>query len=259
MKTPLHLVEERRAKLSALLSSHRYLPVRDICRRLGVSEATARRDLAHLEKHRHIRRTFGGALTDYDSRFPPFRERLRHAAAAKREIARTSLALVPDGSICYFDSGTTVHALAEAVRDSLFQSLTVVTNNLPVAETLSGLDGIRICLIGGELLPSQSLLLGESACRAAKLWSFTRAFLSAEGATRKGLWNTRPEVVSFQRAVMSRAEESIFLIDATKIGTTTAHHLCAWNKVGSVITDSPLESAQKCGVPANKILYPREK
>jgi len=48
MRVPLHVVEARREKLAALIDRHRYLPVHELCRRLGVSEATARRDLASL-------------------------------------------------------------------------------------------------------------------------------------------------------------------------------------------------------------------
>ena len=46
MKVPLHVVQARRERLGQLLEQHRYLPVKELCRRLGVSEATARRDLA---------------------------------------------------------------------------------------------------------------------------------------------------------------------------------------------------------------------
>jgi predicted ArsR family transcriptional regulator len=40
-----------------LLEQHRYLPVKELCRRLGVSEATARRDLAALVHEKKITRT----------------------------------------------------------------------------------------------------------------------------------------------------------------------------------------------------------
>ena len=46
MRVPVHVVEARREKLAALIEKHRYLPIGELCRQLGVSEATARRDLA---------------------------------------------------------------------------------------------------------------------------------------------------------------------------------------------------------------------
>ena len=43
MRVPIHVVEARREKLAALIERYRYLPVGELCRHLGVSEATARR------------------------------------------------------------------------------------------------------------------------------------------------------------------------------------------------------------------------
>ena len=48
MKVPLHIVLARRERLAQIIEQHRYLPVKELCRRLEVSEATLRRDLAAL-------------------------------------------------------------------------------------------------------------------------------------------------------------------------------------------------------------------
>ena len=48
MKVPLHVVYARRERLAQMIEQHRYLPVKELCRRLGVSEATLRRDLRAL-------------------------------------------------------------------------------------------------------------------------------------------------------------------------------------------------------------------
>ena len=50
MKVPLHIVKARRARLAQMLKEHQYLPVGEVCARLGISEATARRDLEELEQ-----------------------------------------------------------------------------------------------------------------------------------------------------------------------------------------------------------------
>ena len=57
MRVPLHIVEARRDKLASLIETHRYLPLRELCKRLGVSEATARRDLAELAKRKDRKST----------------------------------------------------------------------------------------------------------------------------------------------------------------------------------------------------------
>ena len=49
MRVPQHLVDRRREELRSLIRRDGFLPVAEICRRLGVSEATARRDLVAVE------------------------------------------------------------------------------------------------------------------------------------------------------------------------------------------------------------------
>src|SRR4051812_8801062 len=115
MKVPFHIVQARRDRLAQLIQSQGYLPLAEVCERLRISPATARRDLAALEGARTITRTYGGALIEYDQRFASFRERQLTNRERKARIARAALALIKPGSTCFLDAGTTVHALAEAI------------------------------------------------------------------------------------------------------------------------------------------------
>ena len=117
MKVPFHIVQARRDRLAELLGQHHYLPVKELCRRLEVSEATTRRDLAALVGEKKIKRTHGGALSEFNDRFPSFRDRQGKAARAKAKIAKAALAFMEPGGIYFLDSGTTICAMAEAFRD----------------------------------------------------------------------------------------------------------------------------------------------
>ncbi len=84
------------------------------------------------------------------------------------------------------DAGTTVHALAEAIAIAQLRPLTVVTNNIPVAEALSGLEQVQVELIAGRFAARQRVVLGERAeCLAGDV-RFEAAFLSAEGMDAEG-------------------------------------------------------------------------
>src|SRR5882757_7130929 len=98
MKVALHIVKARREQLAELLKRHRYLSVTDLCERLNISEATARRDLAILKKDKRIQRTYGGALGEFDDRFPSFSERRSKEANPKRTLTEAAAALIkPNG------------------------------------------------------------------------------------------------------------------------------------------------------------------
>ena len=221
-----HEIDERREAMTTLLRDQAYLPVADLCRRFKISEATARRDLAVLSKHKTVTRTFGGAmlrgkshrLREFDSTFASFRSRRRVAADAKASIARQAARLITDGQTIFLDGGTTLFSLAEELTHRLVGALTIVTQSLMIAAHLASVDDYTVHLLGGRVLPRQGLALGSTALSAVKAFRFDLALLGAEGINDKGLWNSQQDVVALQRSVISRSTQSCFLVDANKFG-----------------------------------------
>ncbi len=238
MKASLQQVNARREGLRALLKSDRYLSIARICRLLGVSEATARRDLAALSDEGKITRTYGGAIGDYAAHFPAFHERESVAAAAKARIAQVAVQQMKPGKTYFLDAGTTLLAVAKALSETALHDITFVTNNLPVAEVLSGIPGHQIHLLGGQFFSRQEILIGNNARKMLELWKFDAAFLSAEGMTSEGLWNSQSDVVTLQRTVMSRTDNAFFCLDASKIGHQASCPLARWSEVPHIITDA---------------------
>ena len=62
MKVSAKIVASRRDRLAVRIATEGYVPLGTLCRKLGVSIATARRDLAHLQSCGRISRVRGGAL-----------------------------------------------------------------------------------------------------------------------------------------------------------------------------------------------------
>lgn len=252
LKVPFHIVQARRERLAQLLETHRYLPIQELCRRLGVSEATARRDLAALEGEKKITRTFGGALSEFNDRFPSFRQRQTQSARAKTFIAKAALAFIQPGQTIFLDSGSTIFGIAEALRDNPVTPLTVVTCNLPVGEILAGIPELTVCQIAGQIFQRQSVLLGDAALKSLDFWRFDLAFLSAEGMTAEGIWNTQAGIVEQQKKTMQRSVHSIFCIDASKLGQSAAHHLQEWARVDLLISDATPSKFEKAGIHFRK-------
>ncbi len=248
MKVPLHVVKARRERLADLLHRNRFLPLGDLCRQLGVSEATARRDLAALARENVITRTWGGALVDFNQRFPSFRERQLRAADAKRRIALVALKQLKPGLTIFFDAGTTVYAIAERLALQPVPQLTAVTNSLPVADRLAEVPGMEVHLVAGKYLARQSVLFGEPALRSLRLWEFDLAFTSAEGITADGLWNTQQDIVRFQQAVVKQARRTIFCVDQTKLGREAPQFLLPWRDVDALLTDANARQLRAAGI-----------
>jgi DeoR/GlpR family transcriptional regulator of sugar metabolism len=251
MRVPKHVVEARRRRLGELLQRHRYLGIADLCKEFGISEATVRRDLVALEKGHLITRTYGGALADYNLRFPSFRQRRSQGADGKQIIAQRALSLLRPEQTIYLDAGTTLFALAEAIRVSPIRPLTCVTSNLPAADVLAEVEGLAVYLLGGQLLRRQSVLLGEEACRSAGYWKFDLALLGAEGMTREGVWNSSPAVIALQKAVIAQSRATVALLDRSKLGRTAPQFLGGWEIITALLTDVPDATLVKEGISAD--------
>jgi len=239
MRVPRHIVEHRQERLRGLIRTDGFLPVGEICRRLGVSAATARRDLAVVAANGQITRTHGGALADYNASFASLGERLGRARTAKGRIAAAALARCPRRGTIFLDAGTTISALARLLlRRGDLAGLTVVTNSLPVATMLGGARGLDLHVLGGTFLHRQAVLLGADAVRALAGWRFAAAFLSGEGMDPAGITNSHADIAAFQQAVLRRTAAPYFCLDASKLGRVTPHRVAGWDQAGTLVTDA---------------------
>lgn len=238
MKVSRHVVAQRRAELGEWIKRRRFISLRDVCERFGISEATARRDLRALESDKTIVRAFGGAVGDFDQTFEPFSQRMEHAADDKQTLVETAVEFVASGMTCFLDGGTTLFYLARELSRREFRSLCVVTNNLAAAEALAQTKGVKLVLTGGQFLGRQSILLGREALHGIKPYHFDLAFLSAQGINRQGLWNSRGNVVGIQKAVMKASSRSIFCLDRTKFGKKGEEFLMRLDELPQCITNA---------------------
>ncbi|HYD82877.1 MAG TPA: DeoR/GlpR family DNA-binding transcription regulator, partial [Opitutus sp.] len=246
---PLHIVEQRREKLRHLIRTDGFIPIAEICRRLDVSEATARRDLASIAANGHITRTRGGALADYNTTFASLGERAHRARTAKTRIATAALPLLPRKGTIFLDAGTTIQALARlllARRPA--GELTLVTNSLPIASVIGGTSGIELHVLGGMFLHRQAVLLGPHSVRALAAWKFDVAFLGGEGLDASGITNSHANIAAFQQAVLRHAAKTYFCLDATKLGRSTPHRVAGWDEPITLITDAPASDLAKAGI-----------
>jgi DeoR/GlpR family transcriptional regulator of sugar metabolism len=248
VRVPLYVVEARRERLAQLIGQHRYLPVQELCRLLNISEATARRDLAALVREKKVTRTYGGALSEFNDRFPSFRERQTHASRAKARLARQALTLIQPGKTYFFDFGTTVFAIAEAFRAAPVSPVSIVTSSLPVGEVLAGIRDVRVFQVAGELFRRQSVLLGEIAQKSLEFWHFDLVFLSAEAMNADGIWNSQEEVVEQQKVVLRQSQNAVFCLDASKLSRTAPHFFVPWTEVDTLITDAPAARLKRAGI-----------
>jgi DeoR/GlpR family transcriptional regulator of sugar metabolism len=157
--------------------------------------------------------------------------------------------MIRPGMSCFFDAGTTIFAIAEELQRAPVKPLTAVTNSLPVAELLAPVEGIGVHLLGGELLPRQSVLVGRAAGRALEFYEIDVAFLGVEGVDAEGVWNSQEKVVELQKGLIGEAGQVVLCVDGTKVGRTAPVYLARWEEIDVLLTDAKADEARAAGVP----------
>jgi DeoR family fructose operon transcriptional repressor len=224
------------------LYTHGAVTIADLCEAVGASAATVRRDLLTLEKKGGmIERVHGGArLAEGTGVELNFIERENANIAAKRAIADAAFELVQPHTAIFLDAGTTVLQLARRLRLNPMP-LTAVTNGLPVAQDLMGVQGIKVLLIGGELRPENASVVGPYAEAQIDRMQFDQLFMGA-GAIGEDLtiYTNDLAEASLNARMLARSRQRIILADASKYGRSTTYVVGALANVTHAITNPAL-------------------
>lgn len=243
----------RLASILDLVAERRAVSVGDLTGSLGVSAATARRDLADLADRRLLVRTHGGAtLADgHDER--PVTLRDTRFADAKRSIARSALTQLPAGlHVVALSGGTTTAYVARAL--AWHRDLTVVTNSLTVAGIFSTQPGVRVIMTGGVLRPRSLELVGLLAENAFAAVNIGTAILGADGVSAAAGVTTHDETEArTNHAMVAKAQRTIVVADGSKIGQSALSRMAPLGEVDMLVTDrsadpAALEEIRRCGV-----------
>jgi len=212
------LTAERERRILQLLKGQRVVSVTELCRELGVSVATVRRDIQGLDKRGLLVRVRGGAMMAGDSRAEPFfSDKEGKQTAEKERIAHLALSLVEDHDSLYLDGGSTVLALARLLDER--DDLTIVTNSLMAAAELME-SRHRVILVGGEFRAISRTLVGPLTLPIISSLNVDKAFMGTIGfAGTDGLTTTDPSEAFTKTEIMKRSRRVILLADHTKLGT----------------------------------------
>lgn len=209
----------------------------DLARALGVSAETIRRNVRALEAIGTVTKVHGGVhLTDWRAE-PTFAHRYVHNAAAKRAIAACVAGMIADGASVFLDVGTTTAYVAQSLRRH--RDLQVVTNSLAVASALTGVNGTRVFMAGGELRRHDGGAFGAEALAFVRQFRVQHAVLSAAAVDAQAgfLLQDLPEA-EFSRAVLAQAEQAMIAADASKFARTAPIRIAAPAAFHHLITDA---------------------
>ncbi|GAA1440356.1 DeoR/GlpR family DNA-binding transcription regulator [Leifsonia poae] len=229
---------QRMVEILDLISEHGSISLADLSARLGISAATARRDLSDLADQNLILRTHGGASAVDRGREIPVALRDTRFQDAKRAIARAMVERLPaERYVVALSGGTTTASVARELAHH--HDIAVVTNSLSIAGLLSGYAGVRVVMTGGFLRPQSLELVGALAESTFNAVNVGTAILGADGISAAAGVTTHDETEArTNHAMVAKAQRTVVVADGSKVGRVALAQNAGIDQVAMLITDS---------------------
>ena len=244
---------ERQKQILALLSKQGRLSVTEIVEQFSISVATARRDLESIASQGKAQRVHGGIIA-LEQAPPelPILERESEQPDEKARIGRAVAGLIHDRETIFLGSGTTILEVARSLRDR--KNLTVITNSLPVLNTLAGIKEIAVISLGGQLRESELSFIGHITEQALTEVRADKVVLGARGVSLEhGLTNDYLQETQTDRPILKIGREIVIAADHTKVNRVSTALLSPLKKIHTFVTDSKadkkfIQSIKKLGI-----------
>lgn len=236
----MYAEERQRAFLERARAQGR-VDVAQLAAEFSVTTETVRRDLTVLERHGLLRRVHGGAIPVERLGFEPaLSTRDIVMTAEKDRIAKASLAEIPPEGAILLDAGSTTARLAEQLPSD--RELTVVTNSLTIAMTLSTRPNLTLMVIGGRLRSRTLAAVDAWALQSLRDTFVDVAFMATNGiSVERGLTTPDTAEALVKRAAIASARRTVLLADHTKVGNDHFARFGDVTDVDTFITDAGID------------------
>lgn len=232
---------ERRNKIVDLVNANGSVLVLDLSNSFGISEVTIRADLRLLEEKGLVTRFHGGAarpgsnLAESESLEVMLEDRYSLASDPKKRIALAAVAMIEEGMTVILDSGSTTMLIAEGLAKKA--NITVITNSLPAAFTLSDNKDITLVVCGGTVRHKTHSMHGTIAERSLSGISADLMFVGADGIDTTNGITTFNEGYSISSVMAAAAHKVIAVLDASKFNRRGFNQVLPMKMIDCVITD----------------------
>lgn len=216
------LTHDRQAKILSLLKTQGSVTVARLTTLFNTSESTIRRDLTALADAGKLNKVHGGA-TALNEEFVKLEDnvedKLNKNTNEKTKIAEYAASQIEDDDFVFIDAGTTTLLMTTFLKGS---KATFVTNGIDHAKQLVK-NGCNTIVLGGQLKQSTEAIIGLVAAKNLQKYSFTKAFLGANGISEKQGYTTHDTEEAMLKAVtIEKSFITYVLADSSKFDKVSA-------------------------------------
>ena len=237
----------RQTEILDIARSEGRVIVDQLADRFGVTLQTIRRDLTDLSDAGLLDRVYGGAVIRKGVANIGYEERRRLNDEAKAAIARACARAIPDNSSLFLNIGTTTEAVARELLGH--RNLTVVTNNMNVANILVANESCEIMVAGGVLRRSDGGLVGDLTAQFIEQFKVDFAIIGASALDADGdLLDFDLQEVRVSQALIRRARRTFLVADASKFQRSAPVRIVSLRDIDVLFTDRalPAELTAQC-------------
>lgn len=244
----------RQSEILGLARSEGRVVVENLAERFGVTVQTIRRDLSELSGSGQLERVHGGAMPRSGMANIGYEERRRMQAAAKAAIGRACAEEIPHNSSLFLNLGTTTEAVARELL--AHRNITVVTNNINVANILADNESCEVLLTGGTLRRSDGGLVGPLAARVIEQFKVDFAVIGTSALDTDGdLLDFDLAEVGVSQTILRQARAAYLVADASKLARRAPVRIASLAEIDVWVTDAspPADLAETCNGWATRI------
>lgn len=232
----------RQSEILAIARSEGRVVVEGLAERFGVTLQTIRRDLTELAEAGHLDRVHGGAVIRTGVSNIGYEERRSLHDAAKAAIGRACAQTLPDNCSMILNLGTTTEAVARELLNH--RQITVVTNNMNVANILVANPSCEIMVAGGALRRSDGGLVGDLTSEFMAQFKVDYGVIGISAIDPDGdLLDYDLAEVRVSRAIIRQSRKVYLVADASKLARSAPVRLAGLSEVDAIFTDRPLPEA----------------
>lgn len=236
------LSEQRHRMILKILEEKHSVTVTELTEILHISESTARRDIAILDRAGRLVKVFGGAvLADKENVYLSAELTVAQKAEVCREekirIARYAASLIRPRDFVYLDAGTTTGYMLDFLKET---DVTFVTNAVAHAQRIAAL-GMHVILVGGTLKTSTEAVVGTPAVLMLKDYHFSLGFFGANGVSKNAGFTT-PDAneALVKKTALEQCKKSYLLCDHSKFNIVSSVTFAPIGG-GTILTDERME------------------
>jgi DeoR family deoxyribose operon repressor len=235
-----HIVDVLRLKTVAT--------IKQLSRRLEVSEMTVRRDLNYLADEGVVELIPGGAIfrnsSDSDSEKYLITHEGTRNVSEKMKIGRKAASLIEPNDTVALDVGSTTEYLAKFIPEEY--PVTVLCYALNILVEIYRKKNCIPIFAGGYFHDNTLMFSSPGGLELIRSTRSDKAFISAAGVHDDlGVTCANAYEIETKRAVMASSKTRILLADCTKFGKTRYAHFADLRDFDIIITDSGLSQEQR--------------